>query len=122
MRSLFLSSRPTAFHVVGYREERSGEITGPHLVRSVGSLTQARELCLACLWLESGQWCAVSVLDVRWIEIARFRRFPPGRKKPEVVELESGGVEYEVRRGMGARLAFSSSGRKRRSFGGKPNE
>lgn len=119
----FQGGRVTAFCVVGFREEAGGAVSGPHLIRRVAAMKDARELCLAVLWLESEKWVAVAITDLQWVEIARYRRFPPSR---QIAQVDDSAVVWGVTvyraRARGARLSLSSAGGKRKSFGGNSDE
>lgn len=109
--------------VVGYREESDGRVTGPHFMRRFSGLSDAKSFCLACLWIERDSWFAVSIVLDDWSEVARFRRFPPGRKRPD----EDGtnlvwGEQVWRKKAKGARLALADGGGRRKSFGGNENE
>lgn len=90
------------------------DASGPVVVRVVDSLSRARELCFALLWLADQDYSSVSICDRNGVGLACFRRFPPGRQKAQSESLV--GVEYEIRHGMGARLSSSASGGKRKAF------
>lgn len=109
--------------VVGYREGADGCVTGPHYIRRCSGLSEAKSLCLACLWIERDNWFAVSIVLDDWSEVVRFRRFPPGRQRVEEEGADfSWGESVWRRRTKGARLSLSDSGRRRKSFGGNRNE
>jgi len=109
--------------IVGYREEADGSVSGPHRIRSCTSLDEGRSVCLACLWFERERWCAVGICRADWSEIVRYRRFPPGRKRPEEEGIDFvWGQQVRHKRTKGARLALADGGRRRKSFGGNANE
>jgi hypothetical protein len=98
------------FRVIACGDQDGGR--ADRLLRVFDSLDQALGFCSVALW--AGEWSAVAAMDEFGRELVCYRRFPPGRVRSEVLDLD-GGVEYEIRNGMGARLFLSSSGRKRRS-------
>lgn len=107
--------RTGGFTLLGHRETEDGRMAGPYRVQVVDSLARARELSLAVLWFEKEQWSSISIYDKAGIEVACYRRFPPGRQR-EYSGEEVGGIEYQIRRGMGARHAVSAVGGRRRSY------
>lgn len=120
MLSSLQAARVTAFRVVGFKEVEQGVLDGPHLIRNVDSIGHARELCAAVLWFEADQWVAVAIMDLTWHEVARFRRFPPGRKRPEYASGNEvvWGEKLGATKQRGARLADRGKGGRRKSFGG----
>lgn len=109
--------------IVGYREELGGRLTGPHFIQWCSSLAEAKSVCPARLWFERDSWCAIAICSEDWIEIVRYRRFPPGRQvvEEDASELVWGQIAWR-RNSMGARLSTGASGRRVKSFGGNSNE
>lgn len=124
MRKMKDALKNHAFLVVAYAEDSKGELSGPHPVHGTSTINRARELCSALLWLEKDKWSAVAIVAREGFrEVARFRRFPPGRIRDirlnGVVLRDVDSPFAEDANGRGPRLAISSDGGRQKSFGGK---
>ncbi len=112
----------SVYRVVGYREDAGGASVGPQPIRQFSNMSEAKSFALACLWFERDGWCAVAICRDDWSEVARYRRFPPGRLRPEkdLTEVVWGQVPWR-KRTKGARLAIGGTGSRLKSFGGGRN-
>lgn len=89
--------------VVGYRWAGLS-ISDSELVAIVGSLSEAKSVCLAALVVSGKGYCAVAIHDGE-MELARYRAFPAGRP----VDRSCGdSIEWA----RGARLSVGVSGRR----------
>lgn len=105
------------FRVVWFGEDSKGLPYGPEQVGFAGSLNAAKGLALAALSVGERELVAVGICDLarRGEEVARYRRFPPGRSRPEGVDCYKT-REEDMAKGKGARLARTSVGGARREF------
>lgn len=120
MRKVNDSIGAHAFLVVGYLGDSNGDAVAGSPVHRTSSINRAREVCAALLWVEGSKFSALAIVDKHGKELARFRRFPPGRVREEVVDgVVVRDVGLDGRNfARGARLAISENGTRRKSFGG----
>lgn len=105
------------FRVVWFGEDSKGLAYGPEQVGFAASLNAAKGLALAALSVGDKQLVAVGICDLSRLgtEVARYRRFPPGRSRPEGVDCHTT-RDDDMKKGKGARLAKTGQGGSRRVY------